>query len=195
MIMKVYVIYMHPSKDSFNGAILEKMLHSLAQLNVQVEVKNLYKEFQDAHLSLEEYEQSMNGKYAEDVLQEHKKIMEADQFIFLFPVWWGGFPAIGKGYLDRILSYGFAYELEGESPIPLLKGKKASLVFTTGAPEKEFHQSGMYDHMIHLLDKSVFQFCGIELDQILHFGDVIQKSDSDRKQMLDHVENFCARIQ
>jgi NAD(P)H dehydrogenase (quinone) len=189
--MNHYIIYMHPSKDSFNGAILNELMCSLIEKKHDVKVNHLYSKPFDSHLTWNEYKESLNNRYVDDSLAEQKMIQWADRIIFIFPVWWGGFPSIGKGYIDRILSYGFAYELQGESPIPLMKNKKVSLVFTTGAPEEEFIQSGMYDHMVELMDKSIFEFCGFKLDGVLHFGDVIQKSDEERHQMLRSVKDFC----
>jgi len=191
MKMNHYIIQMHPSKDSFNEAILTKLIQSLTEKKDLVKVNHLYSKPFDSQLTWNEYQKSLDHRYEEDSLAEHELIQWADRLIFLFPVWWGGFPSIGKGYIDRVLSYGFAYELQGESPIPLMKGKKVSLVFTTGAPREEFVQSGMYEHMVDLLDKSIFQFCGFKLDGVLHFGDVIQKSDDERQAMLASVKEFC----
>ncbi|MCE7793554.1 NAD(P)H-dependent oxidoreductase [Salipaludibacillus sp. CUR1] len=192
--MSYLIVYMHPSKDSFNGAVLQAAREELDKLNYPVEIKELANEKFSPHLSKEEYKESLSGEYPEDISKEHEKIKEAEHLIFIFPVWWGGFPALGKGYIDRVFSYGFAYELEGETPLPQLNGKKVSLIFTTGAPEKEFHESGMYGHMVELLDQSIFKFCGLELDGVLHFGDVIQSSDKDRQEMLKTVRQFISNL-
>ncbi|WP_280769329.1 NAD(P)H-dependent oxidoreductase [Salipaludibacillus daqingensis] len=191
--MNVYIIYMHPVKDSFNGSILKELITSLTEKKHQVEVNHLYAGPFKSHLTWEEYRESLNHHYESDCEEEQEMIRWADQIIFIFPVWWGGFPAIGKGYIDRVLSYGFAYELNGESPIPLMKNKKVSMIFTTGAPEEEFIESGMYHHMVDLIDKSIFQFCGFKLDGVIHLGDVIQKSDEQRQDMLKIVKEFCDR--
>lgn len=193
--MNDYLIYMHPSKDSFNGAILNTLMQSLTDHNHEVRINHLYSNSFNSLLTREEYQKSLDNHYDDDILVEQKMIQWADRLIFVFPVWWGGFPSIGKGYIDRVLSYGFAYELQGESPIPLMNDKKVSLVFTTGAPKEVFVQSGLYENMIELLDKSIFQFCGFKLDGILHFGDVIQKSDEERYQMLRSVNEFCNELQ
>ncbi|WP_416151316.1 NAD(P)H-dependent oxidoreductase [Salipaludibacillus sp. HK11] len=192
--MNSYIIFMHPSKDSFNGSILNELVKSLKELNHTVRVKNLYAEAFDSQLSWQEYKESQDGLYRDDNLAEQEMISWADRLFFVFPVWWGGFPAIGKGYIDRVFSFGFAYELEGESPIPLLNNKKASLIFTTGAPEEEFVESQMYEHMVTLIDKSTLQFCGLKLDGVVHFGDVIQKSDEERQEMLKSIEGFCSSL-
>lgn len=192
--MNHLLIYMHPSENSFNGAIMNELTSVLTEYNENVAVTRLFDETDTTHLTINEYSESLKGIYPQKVRNEHEKIAAADRLFFVFPVWWGGFPSIGKAYLDRHLSYGFAYELEGESPIPLLSGKKVSLIFTTGAPEAVFNESGMYDHMVSLLDKSIFQFCGLELDGVLHFGDVIQRNDNERKRMLKSVRQFAAGI-
>lgn len=185
---------MHPSEDSFNGAILRELTTQLEHKDHNVTISKLSMDWFNPQLSKKEYEASLQGSYSPIIVQEHEKVRQADRLIFIFPLWWGGFPAIGKGYIDRVFSYGFAYELEGEKPIPLLKDKKASLIFTTGTPASEFNNSGLYNHTVELIDKSIFQFCGITLDGVLHFGDVIQASKETREKMLQSTREFSKNV-
>ncbi|MCR6111443.1 NAD(P)H-dependent oxidoreductase [Bacillus sp. A301a_S52] len=192
--MNYFIIFMHPSEDSFNGAILREVTSQLEHEKHDVNVLKLSNDWFNPYLSMEEYEASLQGVYPPIIAQEHEKIRQADRLIFIFPLWWGGFPAIGKGYIDRVFSYGFAYELDGEEPIPLLKDKKAALIFTTGTPERDFKTSGLYENTVELINKSIFQFCGITLDGVLHFGDVIQASGENRQKMLQATREFSNKL-
>ena len=55
----------------------------------------------------------------------------ADHLIFIYPIWWGGMPAILKGFVDRVLVKGFAYDYS-DNPIPhaLLKGRTGWVITT-----------------------------------------------------------------
>ncbi|MGJ9382570.1 NAD(P)H-dependent oxidoreductase [Salipaludibacillus sp. CF4.18] len=192
--MNYLVVFMHPSKDSFNGSILENVVATIKDKKAEVRVRNLAEQSFHPHLSREEYKESYQRYYKTDVVKEQNFIKWADHIIFIFPVWWGGFPAIGKGFIDRVFSFGFAYELEGENPIPKLVGKKASLLYTTGAPKEEFENSGMNEAMLRLIDQSILQFCGLSLDGSLHFGNVIQGTDLERKNMLIDTIDFINTI-
>ena len=51
------------------------------------------------------------NRLAEDIKEEQDKLRSADLLILQFPLYWMGFPAILKGWIDRIFSHGFAFEL------------------------------------------------------------------------------------
>lgn len=48
-------------------------------------------------------------RLSDDILEEHKKLSDAEIIIFQFPMYWSGFPAILKGWFDRIFTQGFAF--------------------------------------------------------------------------------------
>ncbi|KAG8562906.1 hypothetical protein GDO81_015863, partial [Engystomops pustulosus] len=52
------------------------------------------------------------GRLAKDIKEEQKKVDRADLIIFQFPLYWFGLPAIMKGWVERVLSMGFAYSFE-----------------------------------------------------------------------------------
>ncbi|MBU9721856.1 MULTISPECIES: NAD(P)H-dependent oxidoreductase [Bacillaceae] len=189
--MNHLIIYMHPTLNSFNGAILNAYSKTLKTLGHEVNIRNLYEQDFQPLLQIEEYKESLKGKYSIDIKKEHQFLQEADYITLLFPYWWGGFPAIGKGYIDRVFSYGVAYELEGEDPIPLLSGKKVAMIYTTGTPKEQLISEKIEANFLDLIDKTMFQFCGLENKGSLHFGDVIQCSDDERQKMLEQVEYFA----
>ncbi|PIB63727.1 NAD(P)H-dependent oxidoreductase, partial [Pseudomonas sp. 2822-17] len=79
----------------------------------------------------------------------------------------------------------------GEDPIPLLTGKKAAMIYTTGTPKEQFINEDIELNFLDLVDKTIFQFCRLENKGNLHFGDVIQCSDLERRMMLQEVETFA----
>ncbi|PRO64865.1 NAD(P)H-dependent oxidoreductase [Alkalicoccus urumqiensis] len=188
--MNVHIVFMHPEVDSWNGSVLKKVREVLPDASISMPAEELT----TLSLTVEEYKQQLQGIYPEEVKKEHKKMADADHYVWVFPVWWGTFPAAGKAFLDRVLSYGFAYELEGEEPVPLLKGKNVSLLFSTGAPESEFMQSGSYDNMVQLIEKQICDFCGMELHTVLHFGNAVLAGDKERADYLKRVETFAAGL-
>ena len=67
-----------------------------------------------------------------DVLEQQQKIAQAQALVFISPVWFVGFPAILKGWFDRVFTLGFAFGLSPDGwrgdvagRIPLLKHEKA----------------------------------------------------------------------
>ncbi|XP_067651761.1 ribosyldihydronicotinamide dehydrogenase [quinone]-like [Haliotis asinina] len=133
----VLIVYAHPKPESFNGALLRKAVDVLSSQGHNVVLSDLYKMNFDPLVRLEEFSVSDSGSAAisRAVQEEVEKVEQADLVVFQFPLYWGSFPAILKGWMDRVMQVmsGFVrktgfYE-EGD-----LKGKRALLSFTTGAP-------------------------------------------------------------
>ena len=64
-----------------------------------------------------------------------EKIAKADEVVFVFPYWWGSFPAILKNFFDWNLSKDFAFTYVDSRPKGLLTGKTVKVFTTTGAPK------------------------------------------------------------
>lgn len=105
--MKHLVVYAHPVAGSVNHQLLNSVLESLK--GHEVEVRDLNQLAFNPVLSSEDLAGQRRGEVATDVKTEQDFIREADVITFIYPIWWAGLPAILKGYVDRVFSYGFAY--------------------------------------------------------------------------------------
>lgn len=157
---KTLIIYAHPHKNGFCGKILSETITQLQDENAQFDVIDLYAINYDPVLKAEEHYTS--GGYV--VSEQNKKfqdmIMDAKNLIFIYPVWWQNMPAILKGFCDRVFTSRYAFRYEGKIPIGLLKGRKAAVIISTGAPRIiTFFYTG--DRAIKVLTKDLLQFCGI----------------------------------
>ncbi len=112
----------------------------------------------------------------------------------IYPIWWTGLPAILKGYIDRVFSYGFAYALGEEGIMKLLAGKKGFIINTHGTPNEIYDQIGMTAGMKLTSDTGIFDFVGIEPVGHLFFGSVPYVGDAARKEMLKEVENTLGEV-
>lgn len=192
--MKHCLVFAHPSINSFNGAILHTYRTVLEEQGHEVKIRNVNKMEWNPILSWKEYEDQFDGLYAEDVLREHALIKKSDALTLIYPVWWAGLPARAKGYLDRVFAYGFGYKLNAEDPIPLLKGKKAATIFTSGSPEKLYRESGMEESLKQMIKEGLFDFCGFQTVGQLYFGNVILASDEERENMLKKVRELALKF-
>jgi len=106
-----------------------------------------------------------NQKLSTDITAELNKISWADHIIFQFPLWWFSTPAILKGWLDRVLVKGFAYDTGKIFNDGLLKDKTASLVVTTQSPESAYQTNGLHqatiDTFLHHIHHTL-RFVGIK---------------------------------
>ncbi|KAM8856797.1 LOW QUALITY PROTEIN: ribosyldihydronicotinamide dehydrogenase [quinone]-like [Spinachia spinachia] len=87
------------------------------------------------------------GKLCADITEEQGKLTEADLVVFQFPMYWFTVPAILKGWMDRVLTLGYAYSDERRYSQGMFKDKKAMLSFTTGSHESMFGADGVNGDM------------------------------------------------
>lgn len=131
--MKALVVYCHPNPDSYTAAIRDTVVAKLRGAGVETTVMDLYAQGFDAVLSRDElacYEKV--GENCKNVPEHAALLAEADTLIFVYPTWWYGLPATLKGWLDRVLLPGVAFDLPSDGPItPSLQHIKRLAAFTT----------------------------------------------------------------
>jgi putative NADPH-quinone reductase len=137
--MRVHVIHAHPVETSFNRALFNAVVEALTAKGHSIDALNLYDEGFDAVLSREErlnYHE-VPGNLTPSVRPYVDRLMAAEALVFVHPVWNYGYPAILKGYFDRIFLPGVSFILEGGGDrgrlVPNLKHiKKVAFVTSYG---------------------------------------------------------------
>jgi NAD(P)H dehydrogenase (quinone) len=154
------IVYAHPEPTSFTGAMKDAAVRALEAANVTVEVSDLYGEgfnpvagrhdfttvADDSrfHYQTEQQHAWLNDGYATDLQREQARVARADMLIFVFPLWWGGIPAILKGWAERVFSYGFAYADGFRFDKGYFQGRRAALGLATGGPKARFSTGDVY---------------------------------------------------
>jgi NAD(P)H dehydrogenase (quinone) len=113
-----------------------------------------------------------------DVLEQQHKIANAQGLIVIAPVWFVGFPAILKGWIERVFTYGFAFSLTREGwagdikgRVPLFTHEKALIISTT-LFDREAYRTGLGDAMKQLIDDYGFRYPGIKQVEHVYFYSV-----------------------
>lgn len=185
--MKHLIISAHPNPQSFNRALVEEVIKATRQAGVETVVRDLYTLDFNPVLSWRELNASMEGIVPAEIKFEQKLITEADLITFIYPLWWMGFPAILKGYLDRVLSYGFAYQNENNVSVGLLGNKKIQQFITMGNSIEKYQQLGFDKALKSCLVDGLFNFCGITDIQHDIFGNIHLLDETDRQTILISV--------
>ncbi|MBN2007068.1 MAG: NAD(P)H-dependent oxidoreductase [Anaerolineae bacterium] len=161
--MRISTILAHPNPNSFNHAIAQTVMQALEANGHIVWFHDLYVEDFDPLLPCEEFPKSAP---LPPVIQQHcDEIAAADGIVIVHPNWWGQPPAILKGWVDRVIRPGVAYEfLEGDGgegvPVGLLKAKVALVFNTANTPEqREIEAFG--DPLQLLWKNCIFDLCGV----------------------------------
>lgn len=186
--MKKLIVLAHQHEGSFNHAILDQVESTLKEKGHEVVVRDLYKLNFQPVLKPEDTDAMKTGNIPEDIKREQDFITESDVIVFIYPIWWSNMPAILKGYLDRVFSFGFAYTIGEQGAVPLLKGKKGMIINTYGAAEEHYESIGMNAAFKTTMDVGVFGFTGIEPVEHLLFGEVTAVDDPTRKKMLGTIK-------
>jgi len=136
--MKCLVVTTHPLSKSLCGALTEHVVNKLTSMNHEVVLEDLYAVNFDPLLTAAERESYYTGTYdASNIPDQVDRLQEAEALILLFPTWWFSFPAMLKGWFDRVWGPGIAYDHASDlGPIkPRLDNLRKVLVITTlGAP-------------------------------------------------------------
>jgi len=187
--MNVLILYSHPNEKSFNHAIKETVQKQLLELGHKVEVRDLYKMKFNPIVSVEDFKKLASGTVADDVKKEQDFVAKSDILLFVFPIWWAGFPAEIKGYIDRVFTNGFAYKYNKQGGVDqLLKDKKAILFNTTGTPSDIYEQSGIAPSIRKIISDGVLGFFGTKVIEHKFFGNVVGTTDENRHEMLKEVQ-------
>ena len=109
--MKCLLVTSHPLHTSLCKSLTEHVKSSLLEAGHTAVVEDLYAtNFQPA-LTISERTSYYAGEYdASNITEEVRHLQEADALVLVFPTWWFGFPAILKGWFDRVWGPGIAYE-------------------------------------------------------------------------------------
>ncbi|XP_050643232.1 ribosyldihydronicotinamide dehydrogenase [quinone] isoform X1 [Macaca thibetana thibetana] len=201
---KVLIVYAHEEPRSFNGSLKNVAVDELSRQGCTVTVSDLYamnfepratrKDITAAlsnpevfNYGVETYEAYKQKSLASDITDEQKKVGEADLVIFQFPLYWFSVPAILKGWMDRVLCRGFAFDIPGFYDSGLLQGKLALLSVTTGGTAEMYMKTGVngdFRYFLWPLQHGTLHFCGFKvLAPQINFAPEIA-SEEERKEMV-----------
>jgi len=192
--MRHLVIAAHPNTKSFNHTVVETYVAALVERKHRVECRDLYAANFNPIMSARDLAATGHGKAARDIRAEQAAVRRADVITFISPLWWSGFPAMLKGYLDRVFSAGFAYVIKGGEYLPGLAGKRGVFITTTGASQDELRSSGTLRALKTIYDEGLMQFSGIELVQHLYLSGIdTTMSEAEGEKRLATVRRFVRR--
>ncbi len=213
--MKALIVYAHPEPQSFNNAMKDCAEKTLRSMGWEVEVSDLYAQgfkavadgddFKDRvdpaflKYAAEQAHASADGAgFCDDVAAEIEKLKSADLLIFQFPMWWFGFPAILKGWVDRVFAAGTIYGGDiGMFSEGLFRGKRALVSFTSGATKQTYSGVGLYgraDVTLWPIENGVLNFAGFSVLPHFQAEAPAKLDDAGRKAILENWASYLRSI-
>jgi len=190
--MKVLIVLAYPKQEGFNRAIAEQVLDYFRKdPSHQVDFIDLYAEHYDPVLSVDELPRKFS--FDETTLRYQQLITEANRVVFIHPDWWGGPPAILKGFLDRVFRPGVAYgfreaDFRNADTPGLFSEKRFDVCITTDAQNPDGKDSTAPSWpTARVWKEQVLEFCGVKAVQIHVFWNLRGSTYAERKAYLDSI--------
>lgn len=190
--IRVLVVCGHPRGNSFCHALADAYAEGAGKAGADVRRLDLQALDFDIHVR----NHSPNQQPCEpDIARARELITWAQHIVFAYPTWWGTMPALLKGFLDRVLTPGYAFD-ETEDPsvwVRLLEGRTAQLLVTMDTPPWVYRF--IYGQPGHnAMRKATLGFCGIEPVFINAFGPVKPASEPQRLSWLEKAREEGAGL-
>lgn len=165
--MNILAVYCHPEPQSFTHALLEITQEVAARGGHGIEVIDLYArppapppgpgDFlaldppAPFHYQTEQRLAAERGSFTPQIARDQALVAGADLLVLLFPLWWGGPPALLKGWFEKVMAYGFAYVDGARFETALFAGKRAVSALVTGGTPARFSPEGTYGSIEQVL--------------------------------------------
>jgi len=185
---KILVINGHPNKESYNNALKESYIKGAKSAGFDVE---------DIQIGDLKFEPNLFHGYTKrvdlepDLEEAWQKILRAEHIVWIHPLWWGGIPAIMKGFIDRIFLPGraFAYRPNSIWWDRLLKGRSARIICTSDQPYL-YYWLVNGKPAINQLKKMTLEFSGITPVKVSFISPIKRSTVEYRKKWLDKIEKL-----
>lgn len=188
---KILIINGHPNPGSFNFGIAEWYLKGVIVSGAQVETITIAELNFNPNLK---FGYQKRTELEPDLLDSWEKIKRADHLVWIHPVWFGGLPAITKGFIDRLFLPGMAFQYRKDSVWwdKLLKGKSAHIITTLDQPS--WYYRFFYGRpSVNQLKKSTLEFCGVKPVKVTYIGIIKGSADFQREKWLQKVYELGVR--
>jgi len=189
--MKILFVACLPKGPGFGENLANKLRGSLVEAGHSVEWHELYSEGFGPLLDAAELARGMS--FDSLVLTHARALVEAEGLVILHPDWWGQPPAILKGWVDRVLREGVAYELVGEDGFekewrPLLGGKKAFVLVSSDSADPA--RSGLFRS---IWVDATLGACGMKAECHV-FANMRRSSAEKRREWMEEMVGSAARL-
>ena len=183
MSKKILIVNGHPNKDSLNFGLADAYKKGAMQANAEIQ-EIIIRDLQfNPNL---EFGYQKRTELEPDLLAAWEKIKWAEHIVFVYPIWWGGLPAVMKGFFDRLFLPGFAFAYRENSVWwdKLLTGKSAHMIVTMDTPYWYFRF--VYGNPgINQLKKNTLEFCGIKPVKVTVFSPIKNVAEDKIKKHID----------
>lgn len=179
------IVYAHHEPSSFTSAMKNLAIEVLGRQGHNVTVSDLYGQgFNPAaqkwdfvttsgehfnYMLEQRHAARLDMAFSPDIVGEIQKIQTAELLLFVTPIWWFSVPAIMKGWFDRVLAMGVAWDGGKIYENGLLRGKQAMVIASAGDPADYYKIDGRNHgtpiQILHPINHGTLAFCGFNVHE------------------------------
>jgi len=185
---KILIINGHPDADSFCSALVDAYRMGAAESGSACKVLSLADLSFNTNLA---FGYRKRTEWEPDLQEAWELIQWAEHLVWIFPTWWGAWPAVMKGFIDRLFLPGKTFQKRENSLWwdKLLKGKTARIITTMDQPAWYYRLVYKAPSIVSL-KKCTLQFCGVGPVRVTAIGPVRLSSVKYREKWLKRIERL-----
>jgi putative NADPH-quinone reductase len=182
---KILILDGHPDDKSFCAAAVDKYYDGAKSAGLSVDMLKIRDLKFDPILH---FGYRQRQELEKDLLMAQEKIKECNHLVFVVPVWWGGLPALTKGFFDRVFMSGFSHKFNPAKKIQekLLTGRSVSVIYTQGGPWW-YSKFFIGDAFWKSVKRAIFGFAGFSPVKRKYYDTVKSGDDAERTRILNDV--------
>ncbi len=206
--MNVLIVYAHHEPSSFTSAMKNLAIETLEAAGHSVVVSDLYGQGFSAvaqkwdfvttsgnhfnYMSEQKHAANLQMAFSPDILGEIQKLQAADIVLVVSPIWWSSVPAILKGWFDRVLAMGVAWDTGKIYENGLLRGKQAMLIAAGSHPAEYYRANDRHgatiNQFLHHINHGTLAFCGFNVHEPYVALNVMSADMQSREKALADLE-------
>jgi len=183
--VNVLIVYAHDEPTSYTAAMKNVAIRVLGERGHSVVVSDLYAQGFSAiaqkwdfvttsghhynYMLEQKHAANLDLAFSPDILAEIQKMRAAELLLFITPIWWFSVPAIMKGWFDRVLAMGVAWDGGQIYEKGLMRGKQAMVITAAGGPADFYRPEGRHGatavQILHPINHGTLAFCGMSVHE------------------------------
>lgn len=195
--MNVVIVFNHPYEGSYCNAILKSVRAGLESTANTVDLIHLDNEGFNPVMTAADLKAFKNRAPVDPKVMEYRqRLSAADHLIFIFPIWWELMPALTKGFIDKVIFPGVAYDYTpgGYGMIPLFKKIRSITVITTMNTPGFLYRLVFGNAIRKAVITGTFWKMGYKNRRWINLSGVKQASEQKRIKWLRNIENRYAQL-
>ncbi len=201
--MKVLVVFNHPYEGSYCNAILDAITRGAERAGHELDLVHLDRDDFDpvmrakdlaAFVQAWELGESVLDRLDPQVQDYAKRLLAAEHLVFVFPIWWELMPALTKGFVDKVIFPGVAYDYAGASMKSRLSKLRGLTVVTTMNTPAPAYRLLFGNAVQRALVRGTFWKIGCPRRKWINLSMVKFASRKRRERWLDKIETRFAAL-